>query len=217
MPRRLFSAAAAGALLLGLAACGDTTDGPATAPPPDLGIAAPSDGGGAPAPSDGGGEQTDPSADAPDIPPPDPADYAGMDENTPEGAEQAFRYYIAVSMWAHQTGKDTKLTPLQSADCSGCSELNHDLPSLKEHGDYWGEFTVSDNGTTLHDSQKYDHEVGYFFTIPPHSRPNHDFTSRVEAPEIEYITVGGMEWDSDKWIVSGLNAEWGEGVHDSSN
>src|SRR5699024_11694442 len=73
------------------------------------------------------------------------------------------------------------------------------------------------NGTTLHDSQKYDHEVGYFFTIPPHSRPNHDFTSRVEAPEIEYITVGGMEWDSDKWIVSGLNAEWGEGVHDSSN
>lgn len=217
MPRRLFSAAAAGALLLGLAACGDTTDGPATAPPPDLGIAAPSDGGGDPAPSDGGGEQTDPSADAPDIPPPDPADYAGMDENTPEGAEQAFRYYIAVSMWAHQTGKDTKLTPLQSADCSGCSELNHDLPSLKEHGDYWGEFTVSDNGTTLHDSQKYDHEVGYFFTIPPHSRPNHDFTSRVEAPEIEYITVGGMEWDSDKWIVSGLNAEWGEGVHDSSN
>ena len=217
MPRRLFSAAAAGALLLGLAACGDTTDGPATAPPPDLGIAAPSDGGGDPAPSDGGGEQTDPSADAPDIPPPDPADYAGMDENTPEGAEQSFRYYIAVSMWAHQTGKDTKLTPLQSADCSGCSELNHDLPSLKEHGDYWGEFTVSDNGTTLHDSQKYDHEVGYFFTIPPHSRPNHDFTSRVEAPEIEYITVGGMEWDSDKWIVSGLNAEWGEGVHDSSN
>ena len=217
MPRRLFSAAAAGALLLGLAACGDTTDGPVIAPPPDLGIAAPSDGGGAPAPSDGGGEQADPSADAPDIPPPDPADYAGMDENTPEGAEQAFRYYIAVSMWAHQTGKDTKLTPLQSADCSGCSELNHDLPSLKEHGDYWGEFTVSDNGTTLHDSQKYDHEVGYFFTIPPHSRPNHDFTSRVEAPEIEYITVGGMEWDSDKWIVSGLNAEWGEGVHDSSN
>ena len=101
MPRRLFSAAAAGALLLGLAACGDTTDGPATAPPPDLGIAAPSDGGGDPAPSDGGGEQTDPSADdAPDIPPPDPADFAGMDENTPEGAEQAFRYYIAVSMWA---------------------------------------------------------------------------------------------------------------------
>src|SRR5699024_6886832 len=106
MPRRLFSAAAAGALLLGLAACGDTTDGPATAPPPDLGIAAPSDGGGDPAPSDGGGEQTDPSADdAPDIPPPDPADFAGMDENTPEGAEQAFRYYIAVSMWAHQSGE----------------------------------------------------------------------------------------------------------------
>ena len=135
MPRRLFSAAAAGALLLGLAACGDTTDGPVIAPPPDLGIAAPSDGGGAPAPSDGGGEQADPSADAPDIPPPDPADYAGMDENTPEGAEQAFRYYIAVSMWATKLEK-TPTTPLQSADCSGCSELNHDLLA-KEHGDYW--------------------------------------------------------------------------------
>src|SRR5699024_3756122 len=105
MPRRLLSAAAAGALLLGIAACGDQTDEPVTTAPPSIDVAGPRDDGGDSSPSDGGGsEATEPTAQAPDIPPPDPADFAGMDEHTEEGAEQAFRYYIAVSVWAHQTG-----------------------------------------------------------------------------------------------------------------
>ena len=93
MPRRLLSAAAACTLLLGLAACGEGGDGPVTTPPPTIDISGPSDGGGDDgAASDGGGDDASPSA-APEVPAPDPADYPGMDENTPEGAEQAFRYY----------------------------------------------------------------------------------------------------------------------------
>src|SRR5699024_438635 len=115
MPRRLLSAAAAGALLLGIAACGDQTDEPVTTAPPSIDVAGPSDDGGDSSPSDGGGsETTEPTAQAPDIPPPDPADFAGMAGHTPEGAEQAFRYYIAVSMWAHQTGNDAPLSELES-------------------------------------------------------------------------------------------------------
>ncbi|MDN5600791.1 MAG: DUF6318 family protein, partial [Dermabacteraceae bacterium] len=105
MHRRLLSAAATSTLLLGLSACSEPTDGPVTTPPPSIDIGAPSDGGGDAEPSDGDGEKTaEPTAEAPDIPPPDPADYAGKDEHTAEGAEQAFKYYIAVSVWAHQTG-----------------------------------------------------------------------------------------------------------------
>ncbi|MGO1257804.1 MAG: DUF6318 family protein, partial [Brachybacterium sp.] len=118
MPRRLLSAAAAGALLLGLASCGDGEEGPVTTAPPSINIDAPSDGGGDTEPSDGGGAETDePTAAAPDIPPPDPAEYAGMDEQTPEGAEQAFRYYIATLTWARLTGDLGTLNSLSSFDC----------------------------------------------------------------------------------------------------
>src|SRR5699024_1215455 len=92
MSRRLLSAVAVAALTVGLAACGGGDD-EADEPPPQIDISTSdaSDGGGDPAPSDGGGDeagqtgQPEPTADAPDIPAPDPADYAGMDEQTPEG------------------------------------------------------------------------------------------------------------------------------------
>src|SRR5699024_5999317 len=68
MPRRLLSAAAAGALLLGIAACGDQTDEPVTTAPPSIDVAGPGDDGGDSSPGDGGGsETTEPTAQAPDI------------------------------------------------------------------------------------------------------------------------------------------------------
>ncbi len=218
MPRRLLAAAAVGALLLGLAACGDGDEGAVTTPPPSISVGAPSDGGGGtdpgPGPSDGGGSETDaPTAAAPDIPPPDPADYAGMDERTPEGAEQAFRYYIAVSMWAHQTGRTDILESHQSPDCGSCAELTREVSLLRQHNDYWSPFAISDVGTQLHTSETFEHEVGYYFTISAHTRPNEDFTGRIEVGPIEYITVGGMLWETDRWIVGGINAEWGDDVH----
>ena len=214
MPRRLLSAAAAGALLLGLTACGEGEEGPVTTAPPEIGINGPSDGGGDTDPSDGGGDQTEePTADAPDIPPPDPADYAGMDENTPEGAEQAFRYYIAVSMWAHQTGDDSELMRLQSDSCEGCPKFNAELPILQEKEKYWSKFEISDVRIVSQDSTNYDIEIGYAFTIPSHTRPEPDSGEPVEYDPVEYLTVGGLTWDSDKWQVGGLKADWGPDAH----
>lgn|SRR5699024_3565888 len=200
MPRRLFSAAAAGALLLGLAACGDTTDGPATAPPPDLGIAAPSDGGGDPAPSDGGGEQTDPSADAPDIPPPDPADYADMDENTPEGAEQAFRYYIAVLNWSRQTGNTERISELHSDSCTKCIELTNSIEDYATRGEYWQEASIDDVGTKSFNSSNYEVEIGYVFIIDEHVEPG------AASPTLaqEWTGVAGMEHAEGSWRIDQL-------------
>lgn len=215
MPRRLLSAAAAGALLLGLTACGEGEEGPVTTAPPEIGVNGPSDGGGDTDPSDGGGDQTEePTADAPDIPPPDPADYAGMDENTEDGATQAFRYYIAMSMWAHQTGDDTELMSLQADSCEGCPEFNAELPELQEIGEFWSEFTVADVHIGAHDSTNYDIEIGYAFTIPTHSRPGPEEGERIEYDPVEYLAVGGMTWGPEGWIVGGLKAEWGPDAHD---
>lgn len=214
MPRRLLSAAAAGTLLLGLAACGEGEEGPVTTAPPEIGIDEPSDGGGETDPSDGGGDTTEePTAEAPDIPPPDPADYAGMDENTEDGATQAFRYYIAVSMWAHQTGDDTELMSLQTDSCEGCPGFNEELPKLQEQGEYWSEFNVSDVQLTPHDSENFDYEIGYSFTIPEHTRPDPDGGDRIEINMVEYTAIGGLSWGSDRWTVGGLKAEWGPDVH----
>lgn len=217
MSRRLLSAAAATALLLGLAACDDGKEGPATTAPPSIDIGAPSDGGGSMEPSDGGGTETDtaePSASAPDIPAPDPADFAGMDEHTPEGAEQAFRYYIAVSMWAHQTGDDANLLTLQTDSCEGCKEFNSDLTRLKEIDSYWSEFEITDVKITPHESENFDFEIGYSFSIPEHTRPDPETGQPVQQGRTEYTVVGGMKWASAEWVIGGLNAEWGADVHE---
>ena len=214
MPRRLLSAAAAGALLLGLTACGEGEEGPVTTAPPEIGVNGPSDGGGDTDPSDGGGGQTEePTAEAPDIPPPDPADYAGMDENTEDGATQAFRYYIAMSMWAHQTGDDSTLLALQSDSCGGCTALNEELPKLQATDTYWSAFEIIEVEVTPHTSKKFDFEIGYSFTIPEHTRPDPDNGAPIEYNPIEYNTVGGMTWSSDGWTVGGLNSKWGPDVH----
>src|SRR5690625_5350400 len=105
MPRRILPSLAAAVLALGAAACGNVRDAPVTTPAPALGSNASDGGGSDPDPSDGGGAETEePTAAAPDNPAPEPADYPGMDEETPEGAEQALRYYIAVVYWGYQTG-----------------------------------------------------------------------------------------------------------------
>ena len=204
MPRRLLSVAAAGALLLGLAACGEPNDGPVTTPPPDIGISDPSDGGGDTEPSDGGGEQTEPpTAGAPDIPPPDPSDYAGMDENTPEGAEQAFRYYIATLLWSRQTGNTEDLQKLYSGRCTQCANLSSEIEGHAKSGELWRDVTVQDAGTGTFESTNYELEVGYVFVISEHLAPG----TLHPTPAHEWTGVGGMTWSSDGWEIEELALE----------
>lgn len=203
MPRRLFSAAAAGALLLGLAACGDGEEGTVTTPPPSINIDAPSDGGGDSEPSDEGGETEEPTAAAPDIPPPDPADYAGMDEQTPEGAEQAFRYYIATLTWARQTGDPDSLDALFSVDCALCGEMSSVIATNAANGEYWKNLEVTDTGTANFESENYDVEVGYVFIVSQHEAPG----SSTQTPAQEWTGVAGMSWTSESWVIEELALE----------
>ena len=154
-----------------------------------------------PAPSDGGGEQTDPSADdAPDIPPPDPADFAGMDENTPEGAEQAFRYYIAVLNWSRQTGNTERISELHSDSCTKCIELTNSIEDYATRGEYWQEASIDDVGTKSFNSSNYEVEIGYVFIIDEHVEPG------AASPTLaqEWTGVAGMEHAEGSWRIDQL-------------
>ena len=218
MHRRILAPVAAAALAFGLVACGDTGGGTVTTPPPSINIGGGSDDGGA-EPSDGGSGASDGGGEspvaAPDIPAPDPADYPGMDQNTPEGAEQAFRYYVAVSMWSHQVGDDSLLKTLEAEGCDSCDEFNAALTELIENGDTWSEFEITDVGTEVYPGETFTYEVGYLFIAGDHTRPDYENGGRKDAPEIEYSAVGGMTFREGVWLVGGLNSKWGPDAHSS--
>jgi len=213
MPRRLLSAAATSALMLSsLAACGAPARETVSTPPPDLGIDAPSDGGGQ-EPSDGGGTgEEEPPAQGPDIPAPDPADYAGMDENTPDGAAQAYRYYITLSLWVHQTGDRTTLDALAGPNRGGCDYLNKDIPDDPTPDTLWSRTEISDVEIDPLEGEYYDYEVIYNFNISAHTRDNTIAVERYEVEDLEYASLGGLIWEEDRWIVDGLTIEWGADV-----
>lgn len=221
MTRRLITAAASAVLVLGLAAC-DDGKGPVSTPPPDLGFK--------PQTSDGGGDDTDTSDGggeagasdggdgeiqaAPDIPAPDRADFPGMDEHTDHGAMQAFKYYIATAMWAHQVGDDSLTQEMQTEDCDGCDDFLQTFDDLKKHDILWTEFTLNDVMTEALPSRDYDLQVNYNFVTTPHKRPINDFKEMGETGELEYATAGGMVWVEDQWKVDGVHVKWGSDVLD---
>lgn len=196
MSRRLLAAVAVAALTVGLAACGDPTEGTKTDPPPSIDIEQ-SDGGGA---SDGGEGSTEA---APDIPAPDPADYPGMDEQTPEGAEQAVRFYFANVFWGYQTGDTSVLDGLYDDGCVGCVGFRDRIEGQPD-GRFWSETKISDGGIEVQGGSNYDYEVGYLFVVGEHTEPDPDGGAAVEYAAIEYISVVGVNWTSGGWVIAEL-------------
>ena len=206
MPRRLLGAAAACTLLLGLASCGEGGDGPVTTPPPEIDISAPSDGGGDTGASDDGGDEGDTNA-APDVPAPDPADYPGMDENTAEGAEQAFRYYMALMIWGYQTGNVDELDARSAEGCNTCVHNRDLIIENANSGLYWSPTTIEDVGTKQYLSEEFDYEIGYVFYIGAHTEPDEGEGGMKEEPRTEYTAVGVMQWADEGWRVVAIELE----------
>ncbi|HEX7349908.1 DUF6318 family protein [Brachybacterium sp.] len=214
---RLCALSVTALLVLGLSAC-DSTPEPVKTPPPSIGISAPSDGGGdsgGGGERDGGGEET--ASGPEDIPAPDPADFAGMDEETPEGAEQAYRYYWAVLVWAHQTGDSERVESLSSQDCGACSSYADEIKQLAEDDGLWIGSAHRDEdishiaGTKELEEEGYDVAVIYEFSLSEHSIKDPQTGDRVSEPEANYRTTGGLVWSGEGWVVAGLAIEWVRG------
>lgn len=211
MHRRILASTAAAVLALGLAACTDEGGGgTVTTPPPSINIDGGSGNGGdettTPAPSDGGGDN---GTAAPDIPAPDPADYPGMDQNTPEGAEQAFRYYIAVMVWGYQTGDFELLAELQAGDCNACSRNETTIEGLATQGRFWEGVEIEPVGTLFEETPD-SIDVGYNFYLSEHTEPSESGDSKVTIPREEYGAVARMVWTDNQWKVDAMDLETAE-------
>lgn len=206
MPRRILPALAAAVLALGAAACGHGGDGPVTTPPPALGSDASDGGGSDPDPSDGGGAETEePTAAAPDIPAPDPADYPGMDEETPEGAEQAARYFVATMFWGFQSGDTEEFETLYSSTCGVCQDNADAINKLASAGEFWSETSLEDADISIDpSSSEYSTVIGYSVVTSPHSEPDLSSGARTEVPEMQFSFGVGLNWHNDQWTVDGL-------------
>ncbi|MFE7605176.1 DUF6318 family protein [Brachybacterium paraconglomeratum] len=179
-----------------------------TTPPPSIDISGSSDGGGDDgAASDGGGDDASPSA-APDVPAPDPADYPGMDENTPEGAVQAFRFYIATVYHAHSTGDSAPLAGMYKETCESCADLEQDIQELEQGGDLWTATTLVDAWSDPHESESFDVEVSYGFRLSTDGRSNGG-GDRKESTAM--TAIAGMDWEDGRWVVGGMQI--GESEH----
>ena len=208
--------AASAALVLALSACGgdEPPDNGLDGTMPDLSTS--SDNGGA---SDNGGTGDTAASDAggdsagedlaASIPAPDPADYPGMDQNTPEGAEQAFKYYIAVLIWAHQSGDTDLLPTLYSENCESCTTLLEQVEDLKAHDTFWSEATLDGHQVSYENSDNYDAEVSYLFILGEHTEPSEDSSTSTPVPLVEYVSRGGLNWTGKQWTVDDLAMKWG--------
>ncbi|MCG7310584.1 DUF6318 family protein [Brachybacterium halotolerans subsp. kimchii] len=192
--RRTLSSLAVLALAAGLmTGCGDKDD-----PSPSAGSEAT-----ASAPveqSDGGGESA-----KPDVPKPDPKDYAGMDEHTDEGAEQAYKYFWAVMLWSYQTGDTEVLKSLFGESCASCDQNLHEIEKLNKTGKWWSRATIDDRDLRTYESEKHELEVGYTFILSEHSEPVYGNSRLKQEPDTRYGTVGGMSWSEGSWVVNAFN------------
>lgn len=205
MTRRLLTASAAAALVLGLAACGDDTGGTITDPPSTIATGASDDGGasdGGEAGGSAGGASDDGGSTeaAPDIPAPDPADYPGMDEETDEGAEQTAKYFIAVQYWARTSGDTEALKRLQTDECGACTEAVQEIDSLRENNQLWREVSIEPGSFDSETSATFDREAGHRFQVSSHQEPNGD-GEPVEVDTETYIAAFGLDFEETHWVV----------------
>lgn len=208
MSRRLLATVAAAALTVGLAACGEGEGGTVTTPPPSIDIGqddGASDAGGEEPSDAGSGDGT--SEAAPDIPAPDPADFPGMDEQTPEGAEQAFKYFWAVAMSGYQGADAAELSRMSDPNCGNCTELLSEINDLQETGDVWSRVDISDVSLGSEEGTGgYDAIVDYVFILPAHEEPGAGEQDGTSVEESEFATSGGLVWDGGSWKVVDFSA-----------
>lgn len=213
MRRRLAAPAALAVLTLGLAACaGDDGTGPVTEAPPTLiDNDDASDGGGSSDSGDSKASGGGGSAEAaPDIPAPNPEDYPDMDEETKEGARQAFRYYMDTAWWSHKTGESERLDSLATENCGVCADAVDDVREMKEKGAYWSDFETDVSELRARDAngqEGVDYLVLYVAVNSPHSEPDFSTGEVEEVPEKRYMIAAGLVWDGELWLVDGMSAE----------
>lgn len=135
-----------------------------------------------------------------------------MDEHTPEGAEQAFKYYIAYLIWSVQSGDVEGLADLATDSCKGCDVLEQEISTRRLNKSLWGKAHLTPRATEIHESDLSEHEIAYLYEISPHAAPPLGGVGEAErVPSTVMVSVGGMLWERGEWKVNGYASEVREG------
>lgn len=193
-PRRVLAVVAVGALTLALAACDPGSDEPTAAPSPSTTTAAPEPTTSAP-PTD------EPTSAAPEVPPPNPADFPGMDQQTEEGAKQAFRYFWAALLYGYATGDSGPFDGVSSTDCKYCASARGDIEALRDREEYWDLVTPIDGESQSVLDADSSALVIYEFRVPEHAEPGETTGIRTHEAEVPHKSAGKLQWTEGRWEV----------------
>ncbi len=198
---RRSAAIVASSVLLMLAACGGENPAarPSSSEEPTLSVASePSDGGGK---GDSGGEPTE---TVPDIPPPDPKDFPGMDQKTDEGAEQAARYFFHVLYWAHQTDGVAEYDQLVFRGCKGCKRARAVITARTEAKSFWSKTEVKVDSCDLKYSDEDTREYHCRMAFSAHFEPAYPGEPAEEVDQTVIATGAHLKWRNGKWMALGF-------------
>lgn len=199
--RRALAIAAAGALSLSLAACdpgeAEEVDPPTTSSPAPTSEAPPT----TEAPI------SETATIAPAVPPPNPADFPGMDQQTEEGARQTYRYFWAAILYGYQSGETRPLDSVSGDTCEYCSDVKAAIERLRDRGEYWTSTSFTDTQDSVIAISNVSMYVTFDFTLTEHFEPA-DISGQVEseAPS-SHRSIGLLDWTPDGWRVTGIDLD----------
>ncbi len=206
--RRALTLAATSLLALGLTACGDDAAKPETE---SASTSAGPTTSAAPATTSTAAETTPvttpPASTAPAVAAPDPADYPGMDQQTEEGAKQAYRYFWDSIVFGYVAGDSSQVKSMSLPECAYCNEVSADIDSISSAGGVWSQTQIQE--ILMESSQGSPGVVSldFGFIIPEHT----ESPSAESAPEFEPSTAfasgAELRWKDDGWKVFGVDLQ----------
>lgn len=198
-PRRAVVAVSVGALALALAACDQGGAEPTTAPSsvtPST-TAAPTS-----APP-----TEEPTSAAPEVPAPNPADFPGMDQQTEEGAKQAFRYFWAALLYGYATGDVAPFRSISADECKYCVDAQSDVERLKERGEYWDLVVPAETYARTTSESSETVYVTFDFVIPAHREPGETPGAPTDHEDSAHSSIGKLNWVNGAWKVQGVDLD----------
>lgn len=199
-PRRVLAVVAVGALTLALAACDPGRDEPTAAPSPSTTTATPE-------PTTSAPPTEEPTSAASEVPPPNPADFPGMDQQTEEGAKQAFRYFWASAVVGYRSGNSALLRDVSSESCTYCSQEIGTIEKNSSAGKFWGNAEISTTTLVTHSYTDTESVVIYDFSLSEHEERDSASASPSAISAANYRTTGKLEWSGGKWRVSAVDID----------
>ncbi|UYG17561.1 DUF6318 family protein [Brachybacterium huguangmaarense] len=194
--RRALVITAVSALALGLAACEGGADEPSPSSTAATTTASPTE------PTTASATTSQPAVAAPD-----PSAYPGMDEQTEEGAMQAYKFFWDTLIYGYQTGDSTPFRGLSSADCSYCIDAARDIDGFRDRDEYWGPVELSEHFLNAQSEAEDQFVVSYGFSLSEHDEPSNVAGERTSDPETAYGAAGRLKWDGSHWVVQAVDLE----------